>query len=256
MKKITKLTDKQVERYSRQIILEKIETKGQLKIMNSKILILGCGGLGTTAATYLAMAGVNSLGILDFDNVSLSNLNRQLLFYENDIGKKKVDVLSSKLRNINSKMNIDVFPVKLNSKNYKKFIKNYDYLLDCTDNFKSRYLINDICVENKKILVSAALYNFEIQVFAFKAWSKKKFPCYRCIFPFSEKNLKQINCNEMGILSSVAGIGGTIQANTVLNIILDESDYFFKNFVIYNTETNTSTNIAIEKDIKCRVCKI
>lgn len=256
MKKITKLSDKQLERYSRQIILEKIATKGQIKIMNSKILILGCGGLGTTAATYLAMAGVNRIGILDFDNVSLSNLNRQILFYENDIGKKKVDVLSSKLKNINSQINVEVFPIKLNSKNYKKFIKNYDYLLDCTDNFKSRYLINDICVENKKILVSAALYNFEIQVFSFKAWSKKKFPCYRCIFPFSEKNLKGINCNEMGILSSVAGIGGTIQANTVLNIILDESDYYFENFVIYNTEKNTSTNITIEKDIKCSVCKI
>ena len=255
MKKVKQLNDYQFERFSRQIILDKIGEEGQLKIMNSSILIIGCGGLGTTAATFLAMSGVTNLGLVDFDKVSLSNLNRQLLFNENDIGAKKIDVLGKKLFCINPNIKLKLFDAKFSKTNHHEVLKNYKIILDCTDNFLTRYEINRNCFLNKKVLVSGALYNYEIQLIAFKAWANKNFPCYNCIFPQNKKQTVG-NCNDQGIISSVAGIGGLLQANMALNIITDNKIGRFKELVIFNCETNKSTNIKIEKNHSCKICKL
>ena len=255
MKKTKTLNDHELEKFSRQIILAKIGEEGQLKITNSSILIVGCGGLGTTAATYLSMSGVVNFGLVDFDKVTLSNLNRQLLFTENDIGKKKINVLSAKLKNINSKIRLKLFDTKFSKKNSHALLKNYKIVLDCTDNFPTRYEINRACYLNRKILVSGALYNYEVQLFAFKAWSNKDLPCYNCIFPQNKKKGSYGNCNDQGIISSVAGIGGLLQANMVLNIVTNGKDDKYKEFVIFNCERNKSTNIKVKKDKRCKICR-
>lgn len=255
MKKIKTLNDHELEKFSRQIILEKVGETGQLKILNSSILIVGCGGLGSTAATYLSMSGILNFGLVDFDKVTLSNLNRQLLYTENDIGKKKINVLSKKLKEINSKVQIKLFDTKLAEKNSQALLKNYKIVLDCTDNFPTRYEINRACYSNKKILVSGALYNYEVQLFAFKAWSNKNLPCYNCIFPQNKKKKSYGNCNDQGIISSVAGIGGLLQANMVLNIVTNRSHDKYKEFVIFNCESNKSTNIKVKKDKRCKICR-
>tara|TARA_A100001388_G_scaffold274072_1_gene257066 strand:+ start:352 stop:1119 length:768 start_codon:yes stop_codon:yes gene_type:complete len=255
MKKVKTLNDHELEKFSRQIILEKIGETGQLKIINSSILIVGCGGLGTSAATYLSMSGILNFGLVDFDKVTLSNLNRQLMYTENDIGKKKINVLGKKLKEINSKIQIEFFDTKFNKKNSQEILKNYKIVLDCTDNFPTRYEINRTCYLNKKILISSALYNYEVQLFAFKAWSNKNLPCYNCIFPQNKKDIPYGNCNDQGIISSVAGIGGLLQANMVLNIVTNARDDKFKEFVIFNCESNKSTNIKVKKDKRCKICR-
>ena len=187
MKKVKTLNDHELEKFSRQIILEKIGESGQLKIINSSILIVGCGGLGTTAAIYLSMSGILNFGLVDFDKITLSNLNRQLLYTENDIGKK-INVLSTKLKEINSKIQIELFDKKLAEKNSQALLKNYKIVLDCTDNFPTRYEINRACYLNKKILVSCALYNYEVQLLLSKLGLTK---IYHVITVFSTKKKKR-----------------------------------------------------------------
>lgn len=255
MKKIKFLKDYELEKFSRQIILQKIGEKGQLEIMNCPILVIGCGGLGTTAATYLSMSGVLNIGIVDHDKVSLSNLNRQLLFAERDVGKKKVCMLKEKLVSINPNVNLNLYDKKIDLKNGFKIIKNYKIVLDCTDNFKSRYIINHLCFKEKKILVSAALYNFEIQLLAFRPWLNVGYPCYNCIFPEQKRDVSFKNCNDQGIVSSVAGIGGLFQANMTLNILIDNDQKKFKELILFDCKNNNLKKIKTKKDLNCNVCK-
>ena len=255
MKKIKKLSDKQQEKYSRQILMNQIGGKGQLSIINSSVLVIGCGGLGTSAISYLAMAGIGKIGIVDFDKVSLSNLNRQSLFTEKDIGRLKVDVVEEKVKLINSDINLIKKNTRITASNLPNLLKNFKIVLDCTDNFKSRYIINNFCHKYRKILISAALFNFEVQLFTFKSWERKaKFPCYNCIFP----NIKQMNgmgnCSELGIIANVAGLGGILQASMVLNLILKPKNYFYKEFLIYDCSTTTQKKIFIKKNTNCIVC--
>ena len=157
------LKDEFLEKYSRQIIIDEVGLKGQKKICNASISIVGCGGLGTSAAQYLSMSGIGSLTLIDNDIISLSNLNRQTLFEEKDIGEKKSFVLANKIFNINRTANIKHVEEKISEKNINSYLKNSHIILDCTDNFESRLIINNFCHNNKKILISAALQNFEIQ---------------------------------------------------------------------------------------------
>ena len=158
------LSDKDLERFSRQIIIDKIGFEGQKKLNNSSILIVGCGGLGTSASQYLAMSGIGKITLLDDDIINLSNLNRQTLFQEKDIGKFKVKVLASRLKKINQNITIKTFCERL-EKSTNHINLSYDVILDCSDNFETRYLINKICFNQKKKLISAALQNFDIQIF-------------------------------------------------------------------------------------------
>lgn len=255
IKKITKLTEKELERFSRQIIIEKVGYEGQLALMNTSVLIIGCGGLGSSAIMNLAMSGIKNIGVIDYDEVDISNLNRQALFAEDNVGQSKIEVAKNKILSINSKINLNLFNEKMNKKNAKKIIKNYQYILDCTDNFTSRYLINEVCFKEKKTLISAALYNFEIQLFIFKAWSSKSNPCYNCIFPKIKNSSKIQNCDDLGIIGPVANMGGLLQAMSVLRQVLKIEKNSYKEFLLFDMQNFSQKKIIVSKNTDCSICK-
>ena len=241
-----------LEKYSRQIIMEQVGVEGQKKINNSSICIIGCGGLGTSAAQYLSMSGIGKLVFIDHDSIVLSNLNRQTLFTEKDIGESKCEVLTKKIKNINKSITVNYYQKKINEINIDQYIENCSIVLDCTDNFESRLIINKFCHNKKKILVSAALQNFDIQAFIFSSWSSNKNPCYKCIFPNLTTTENQ-SCDEMGIIASVAGLGGIIQANLALNYILKLHNNF-KELILLDSIRLDIKKIKIEKNKNCKVC--
>tara|TARA_Y200000002_G_scaffold367852_1_gene360317 strand:- start:799 stop:1545 length:747 start_codon:yes stop_codon:yes gene_type:complete len=235
------------KRFEKQIILKKIGISGQKKIKKAKVLIIGMGGLGCPLLTYLASAGVSEIGIIDHDRVELSNLNRQILFNINDLGKFKVAQAKSKIIKIYKKIKIKTFKQKISIKNANLIIKKYDVICDGTDNFDTRYLINDFCKKNNKILISAAISGFEGQLFKFNF--KKKGPCFRCFMP--EKPIQENNCDTEGVFSPIAGILGTLQSNEVLKTILDLKDDLNNNFIIFNSLKMNLRKIKIEPNPKC-----
>jgi adenylyltransferase/sulfurtransferase len=215
----SKLNKNQIERFSRQIILKNIGTIGQKKIIQSKVLIIGMGGLGCPVAEFLTRAGVGSIGIVDSDNVDLSNIHRQSLYDINDLKKSKVMAAKKKLKQINSRLKIICHKIRLNKNNYKKIIKRYDYIVDGSDNFKTKFLINDFCKVSKKFLVSGAINKFDGHIFTFD-FKDKNTPCIRSFFQEEKISDDVMNCEYEGILGTVAGIIGTIQANEILKKIL------------------------------------
>ena len=215
-----KLNKNLIERYSRQIVLKDIGTLGQKKIFSSKILIVGAGGLGSPVAEFLTRAGVGTIGIVDNDKINLSNLHRQSLYGMADIGKNKVFIVKKKLNNINKNTKVNVYNFRLNNKNFIKIINKYDLIVDGSDNFKTKFLLNDFCLKYKKILITGAISKFDGHIFSFN-FKNKKLPCLRCFFQESEINEDLLNCESEGILGTVAGIVGIIQANEVLKKILN-----------------------------------
>ena len=211
---------KLIERFSRQIVLKDIGVIGQKKILSSKVLIIGAGGLGSPVAEYLSRAGVGLLGIIDDDKVSLSNLHRQSLYNTADIGKLKVKITKDRVEKINPYTQVKIFNIRLNKENFKKIINDYDYVVDGSDNFKTKLLINDFCLKFKKTLVTGAISKFDGHIFTFN-FKKKKKPCVRCFFKQSNISEDFLNCESEGILGTVAGIVGIIQANEILKKILN-----------------------------------
>ena len=214
------LNKKQIERFSRQIILKDIGAIGQKKIIKSKVLIVGMGGLGCPVAEFLARAGVGSIGIIDSDNVDLSNIHRQSLYDVNDLKKSKVVAAKKKLKKINAGIKVRSYKLRLNKTNYNKIIKEYDYIVDGSDNFKTKFLINDFCKVSKKFLISGAISKFDGHVFTFD-FKNKNTPCIRSFFQEDKISDDILNCEYEGILGTVAGIIGTIQANEILKKILN-----------------------------------
>ena len=235
------------KKFEKQIILKKIGVSGQKKIKNSKVLIVGIGGLGNPLLTYLAASGVGNIGIVDHDKVELSNLNRQTLFNLSDIGKFKTVQAKIKIDNIYKNIKIKIFKKKLLKKNIRKVFKNYEIICDGTDNFDTRYLINDECKKNKKILISAAINKFDGQLLKFNF--KKKGPCFRCFMPI--KPNQEINCGSEGIFSPVAGMMGALQANEVLKTVLDLKDDLDKNILIFNGLKTSLRKVKINIDPLC-----
>ena len=216
----SQLSKKTIERYSRQIILKDIGVFGQKKILSSKVLIIGAGGLGSPVADFLSRAGIGSLGIVDDDKVSLSNLHRQNLYNTSDIGKFKVKIAKNRIKKINPNTKVTIYKMRLNNINLKKIINDYDYVVDGSDNFETKFLLNDFCIRFKKVLVTGAISKFDGHVFTFN-FKDKKIPCLRCFFQESIILDGLLNCESEGILGTVAGIVGTIQANEVLKKILN-----------------------------------
>ena len=214
------LNKKIIERFSRQIVLKDIGSLGQKKILFSKVLIVGAGGLGSPVAEFLSRAGIESLGIVDNDKVSLSNLHRQSLYNTSDIDKFKVKIAKDKIKKINPNTKVTIYKIRLNSENFKKIINGYDYIVDGSDNFTTKFLLNDYCLKFKKILVTGAISKFDGHIFTFN-FKNKKTPCLRCFFQESDISDDLLNCESEGILGTVAGIVGTIQANEVLKKILN-----------------------------------
>ena len=216
----SKLNKNQIERFSRQIILKKIGVLGQKKIIHSKVLIIGMGGLGCPVAEFLTRAGIGCLGIVDSDSVDLSNIHRQSLYNIGDLKKSKVDAAKKKLRKINPSTKVNCYKIRLNKDNYSKIIKKYDYIVDGSDNFKTKFLINDFCRMSKKFLVTGAINKFDGHVFTFD-FKKEKTPCIRSFFQEKEISDDILNCEYEGILGTVAGTIGTILANEILKKILN-----------------------------------
>ena len=248
-----KLSKKEIEKFSRQIILKNIGALGQKKILNSKVLIIGMGGLGCPVAEFLTRSGIGTLGIIDHDIVSASNIHRQSLYDERDLNKLKVKVAQKKLKNINPKTKVNAFTVKLNDTNSDKIIKNYDYIVDGTDNFKSKFLINDLSLKNKKFLVTGAISKFDGHVFTFN-FKNNNTPCLRCFFQENEVLDDRLNCENEGILGTVAGIIGTIQANEVLKNILSIGKDLNSFILIIDLLNLNFRKVKINKQKKC-VCK-
>ena len=216
----SKLDKNQIERFSRQIILKDIGASGQKKIIQSKVLIIGMGGLGCPVAEFLTRAGVGTLGIIDYDNVDLSNIHRQSLYNVSDIKKSKVLVAKKKLKKINSKTNIICHKIRIDKNNLTKIIKEYNYVVDGSDNFETKFLINDTCKKFKKFLVTGAISKFNGHIFTFD-FKDIKTPCIRSFFQEKKISDDILNCEYEGVLGTVAGIIGTIQANEILKKILN-----------------------------------
>ena len=215
----SRLNNSQIERFSRQIILKKIGISGQKKIIDSKVLIVGMGGLGCPASEFLVRAGVGFLGIIDSDKVEISNIHRQSLYDTSDLKKFKVIAAKKKLKKINTKTKIVSHKIRLNRNNFNKILEKYDYVVDGSDNFKTKFLVNDLCKDKKKFLVTGAINKFDGQVFTFD-FKRRNIPCIRSFFQEKKISDDILNCEYGGILGTIAGIIGTMQANEILKKIL------------------------------------
>ena len=239
---------KDFKRFEKQIILKNIGVAGQKKILNAKVLIIGIGGLGCPLLTYLAASGVGTIGIADPDKVEISNLSRQTLFTSNDIGRYKVDQAKYSINKVNNKIKIKIFKKKVNLKNIKTIIKDFDIICDGTDNFETRYVINDECKKMKKILISAAISKFDGHLYKFNF--RKKTSCYRCFMP--EKPVIKKNCESEGIFSPVAGILGSLQANEVLKTIIGLKNGLDNQMMIFNSIKIDLRKVKLSFNPECK----
>lgn len=216
-RKETVLEDKEIERYEKHLLLREIGVKGQKKIKAAKVLIIGAGGLGSPVAQYLGAAGVGTIGIVDFDEVSVSNLQSQVVHGTRDIHRPKAASAKDSIRLINPLVKVETYNVKLDAENIEEVIEDYDVIVDATDNYVSRYLINDACVLLEKPLVFGAMYQFEGYV---AVYDVVKGPCFRCQFPSPPPAGLVPTCAEGGVISTLPGIIGSVQANEVLKLII------------------------------------
>jgi len=247
------LNSQLIERYSRQIVLKKVGIQGQKSIMKSKVLIVGAGGLGCPVADYLCRAGVGNLGIVDFDKVTLSNLHRQTLFSSKDIGKLKVNILKKKLQLVNPSIKIKAINKKVNSKNIEKIIEKFDIIVDGTDNFKAKFLINRFASKAKKVLIVGAISKFDGHVFVFDFKNKKE-PCLKCFYQ-SEPSDEILNCETEGIIGTAAGVIGNIQANEVIKKILNLKTNNRGKIFIFNLENLSLRKVDFFKRKNCLCSK-
>ena len=229
-------------------MLKKIGISGQKKIFKSKVLIIGAGGLGCPLILYLSYSGVGNLGIVDHDKIELSNLSRQILFTKKDIGKYKTSVSKKVAREINKKIIIKTFTQKINRLNINKIARDYPIICDGTDNFETRLLINDYCIKYKKILISSAINRFDGQLFNFDF--RKKTPCFRCFMPESPN--EDLNCESEGIMTTLAGIAGSLQANEVIKSILSIKNNLNGNIMIFNALNSDFRKVKLLKNPNCK----
>ena len=248
-KKLMKFTKKQIDRYSRQIILKKIGAIGQKKLIQSSVLIVGVGGLGSPVAIYLTALGIGNIGIVDKDIIEISNLNRQILFGNEDVRKKKSITAVNKLKKINEDVKFNFFQKDLNKNNINKIAKNFNVIVDGSDNFKTQFLINDYFLKKKKILISGAINKFDGQVYTFN-FLKKKSPCLKCFIPNLPTNLDD-NCETEGVLGTLAGIVGSIQANEVVKEILNIGHTLCGYILIIDALKLTFRKVKLNKRSDC-----
>jgi len=246
-----KLREDQIERYSRQIILPNIGGKGQEKLLNAKVLIIGAGGLGSPCALYLASAGIGKIGIVDSDAVELNNLQRQVLHSTKDVGRPKVESAKDRVNSINPEVEIIPYKMRLTSENILGIIKDYDIIVDGSDNFPTRYLVNDACVFSKKPLSHGGIFRFDGQAITILPGEGA---CYRCLFPEPPPPGLVPSCQEAGILGAVAGVIGTIQANEALKYILGIGELLTGRLLIFNALDSSFRQVKVPRDPNCLVC--
>ena len=245
-----KFSKKQIDRYSRQMILKKIGIIGQKKLLKSRVLIVGAGGLGSPISIYLTALGIGKIGIIDYDKVEISNLSRQIIFSNNDINKKKSSTAINRLKKINPNIKFKSFEKRLSDKNIHNIARDFDLIVDGSDNFRTRFLINDYCLLKKKILVSGAISKFEGQIYTFN-FLKKKSPCLRCFIPNIPDNQDFDNCEYEGVLGALGGIIGSIQANEVVKEILGIGESLCGYILIIDALKLTFRKVKLNKRSGC-----
>lgn len=240
----------QLKRYNRQIIIKKIGKKGQERLLGSKVLVIGAGGLGSAAAIYLAAAGVGAIGIADSDSVELSNLQRQVIHFTPDLNKKKVDSAKEKISSLNPDVRVDAFYTKADASNIGWMIDQYDFIIDATDNFDSKFLINDACVKNKKPFSHAGVLGFEGQTFTYVPGSA----CYRCMFDTPPAGGDVPEPAKAGVIGFVPGIIGTIQAAEAIRYILGIGDLLVNRVLRFDGLSMDFRTMKIKPDPDCPAC--
>src|SRR3984885_1281517 len=245
------LTAEQRERYSRHLLLPEVGVEGQQKLLDARVLLLGAAGLGPPAALYLAAAGVGTLGIVDNDEVDLSNLQRQVIHSSERIGVSKVDSAEQTINALNPDVKVEKYPVRLGADNIVEIISGYDIVVDGLDNFPTRYLLNDASVRLGIPVVSAAILGFEGQLSVFKPYDG---PCYRCLFPVPPPAELAPSCGANGVLGVLPGTMGLLQATEVIKLILDEGEPLIGRLLLYDALGATLTEVKVHKDPECPIC--
>jgi adenylyltransferase/sulfurtransferase len=245
------LTNEQVKRYSRHLIMPEVGVEGQEKLINSSVLCIGAGGLGSPLALYLAAAGVGHLGVLDFDVVDFSNLQRQIIHSEKTIGELKVESAKKRILELNSDIKVTTYNEMLTSENAMEIIKDYDVIVDGTDNFATRYLVNDSCVLLGKPNVYGSIFRFEGQVSVFDA---KKGPCYRCLYPEPPPPGLVPSCAEGGVLGILPGIIGTLQAAEAVKLIIEQGNPLIGRLLFLDVLEMQPREVKLRKDPDCPIC--
>ncbi|OGX37211.1 MAG: adenylyltransferase [Omnitrophica WOR_2 bacterium RIFCSPHIGHO2_02_FULL_50_17] len=243
-------TEEQLERYSRHIILQDVGVEGQHKIREGKVLIVGAGGLGAPAALYLAAAGVGTLGLVDADAVELSNLQRQVIHFTPDVGKLKVISAREKIQAVNPDVQVIVYHKRAVAANIAEMVKDYDFILDGTDNFPAKFLINDACVLARKPFSHGGILRFDGQTMTYVPGSA----CYRCVFENPPPLNAVPSCSQAGILGAVAGMLGTIQAAEALKYLIGKGELLTNRLLIFNALSMSFRTVAIKKNPRCPVC--
>ena len=246
------MTDEQIERYSRHIILKEVGVKGQKKLLNSKVLIIGAGGLGAPAAMYLAAAGVGHIGVVDMDKVDLSNLQRQVIHTTDDLGEAKVESAKETMTAINPDVEVKTYRIFVNASNIRELIRDYDFIIDGTDNFPAKFLINDACVLEKKPFVHAGIIRFQGQVMTYVP---NEGPCYRCVFKNPPPNDAIPSCRQAGVIGAMAGTIGTLQAMEAIKYIIGKGELLTGYLLTYDALTMDFRKIKLPDDThNCAVC--
>jgi len=243
-------SEEQIRRYSRHIILPEVGGRGQRKLLNSKVLLIGAGGLGSPAALYLAAAGVGSLGIVDFDVVDLSNLQRQILHHVRDIGRPKVDSAIDTIREINPDVKVIPYQVALSSENAREIFAPYDVIVNGSDNFPTRYLANDACVLMKKPLVDGSIFKFEGQATVYLPGKG----CYRCLYPAPPPPGVVPSCAEVGVLGVICGVVASIQGIETIKLLLGLGDPLAGRLLLFDALGMEFREVKIRRDPLCPVC--
>jgi sulfur-carrier protein adenylyltransferase/sulfurtransferase len=250
-KELPALTPEEVSRYSRHLVMPEVGMDGQRLLKSASVLIIGAGGLGNPAATYLAAAGIGTIGLVDDDVIEKSNLHRQVLYSQADLGKNKVDTAKLRLHDVNPNVEVLTHKLKLDSTNALETLRDYDVIIDATDNFPTRYLVNDACVMLGKPDIYASIFRFDGQASVFDA---RKGPCYRCLYPDPPPPDSVPSCAEGGVLGVLPGIMGSIQAVQALNIVLGNGEPLIGRLLVFSASDTSFTELRIRKNQDCPVC--
>lgn len=249
------LSDEEVERYARHIVLREVGGTGQARLRAARVLVIGAGGLGSPALLYLAAAGVGTLGIVDFDTVSLSNLQRQIVHATRDVGRLKTDSALDAIAALNPGVLVERHAVRVTAGNALDLLSRYDIVADGSDNFATRFLVNDACYFSRRTLVSAAVTEFDGQLATFKAHDRaKRYPCYRCLFPQAPPPDTVRSCSDTGVLGAAAGVMGTLQALEVIKEITGVGESMAGRLLIYEALTTRFRTVTFKPDPACALC--
>ncbi len=245
-------TDEQIERYSRHIILPEVGGKGQTKLLKSKVFVLGAGGLGSPSLLYLAAAGVGTIGLADGDVVDVSNLQRQIIHNNNTVGMAKVESARKTIEALNPDVEVKTFNSRLDTENIREVLRDYDVVLDGSDNFPTRYLMNDASFFEGKTLVSGSMFRFDGQVSVFKP--SEGYPCYRCLYPEPPPQGMVPSCQEAGVLGALAGVIGVLQAVEAIKEILGIGKTLAGELLIFDALSMGFRKVKVRRDPECALC--